>query len=77
MNNIPNEDKPGFVAEKPEHCFACYRVLAECTHQFNTILERRVLGGDNDSAFRGTISTAAHRARAGQRDISSRKPIAL
>ena len=22
----PNEDQPGFVAEKPEHCFACYRL---------------------------------------------------
>jgi hypothetical protein len=23
----PNDDKPGFVAEKPEHCFACYRLI--------------------------------------------------
>ena len=23
MSDIPIDDKPGFVAEKPEHCFAC------------------------------------------------------
>ena len=27
MNDIPNDDKPGFVAGKPEHCFACYRLI--------------------------------------------------
>ena len=27
MSDIPNDDKPGFVAEKPEHCFACYRLI--------------------------------------------------
>ena len=27
MGDIPNNDKPGFVAEKPEHCFACYRLI--------------------------------------------------
>ena len=27
MSNIPNDDKPGFVAERPEHCFACYRLI--------------------------------------------------
>ena len=27
MRDIPNDDKPGFVAEKPEHCFACYRLI--------------------------------------------------
>ena len=25
MSDIPNDDNPGFVTEKPEHCFACYR----------------------------------------------------
>ncbi len=27
MRDIPNDDKPGFVAEKPEHCHACYRLI--------------------------------------------------
>ena len=27
MSDIPNDDKPGFVAEEPEHCFACYRLI--------------------------------------------------
>jgi hypothetical protein len=27
MTDIPNDDKAGFVAEKPEHCFACYRLI--------------------------------------------------
>lgn len=27
MTDIPNDDKPGFVADKPEHCFACYRLI--------------------------------------------------
>lgn len=24
MTESPSDDQPGFVAEKPEHCFACY-----------------------------------------------------
>ena len=27
MRDIPSEYKPGFVAEKPEHCFAYYRLI--------------------------------------------------
>jgi hypothetical protein len=27
VRDVLNEDKPGFVAEKPEHCFACYRLI--------------------------------------------------
>jgi hypothetical protein len=27
MRDIPNDDKPGFVAEEPEHCFACYHLI--------------------------------------------------
>ena len=27
MSDIPNDDEPGFVAEKPEHWFACYRLI--------------------------------------------------
>ncbi len=26
MTNTPADDQPGFVAEEPEHCFACYRL---------------------------------------------------
>jgi hypothetical protein len=27
MRDILNDDKPGFVPEKLEHCFACYRLI--------------------------------------------------
>ena len=27
MSDIPNDDQSGFVAKKPEHCFACYRLI--------------------------------------------------
>ena len=27
MTETPNDDKPGFVAEEPEHCFACCRLV--------------------------------------------------
>ena len=27
MTETPNEDKPGFLATKPEHCFGCYRLI--------------------------------------------------
>ena len=27
MTNAPNDDQPGFVAEEPEHCHACYRLI--------------------------------------------------
>jgi len=28
MSDILNDDKPGFVAERAEHCFACYRLIS-------------------------------------------------
>ena len=27
MSHTHDDDKPGFVAEEPEHCFACYRLI--------------------------------------------------
>jgi hypothetical protein len=27
MSDISAGDKPGFVAEEPEHCFACYQLI--------------------------------------------------
>jgi hypothetical protein len=27
MSDIPNDDMPGFVAEKPEYCYAYYRLI--------------------------------------------------
>lgn len=27
MSDIPNDDQPGFGAEEPEHCPACYRLI--------------------------------------------------
>ena len=27
MTDTPNDDKPGFVAKEPEHCFACFRLI--------------------------------------------------
>ncbi len=27
MTDTPTDDQPGFVAEEPEHCQACYRLI--------------------------------------------------
>jgi hypothetical protein len=27
MPNTSHDDQPGFVAEQPEHCFACYHLI--------------------------------------------------
>jgi hypothetical protein len=27
MTDTPTADQPGFVAEEPEHCRACYRLI--------------------------------------------------
>ena len=27
MTDTPTDDQPGFVAEEPEHCFACFRLI--------------------------------------------------
>jgi hypothetical protein len=27
MTSTPTDDQPGFVAEEPEHCHACYRLI--------------------------------------------------
>jgi hypothetical protein len=27
MRETPTDDQPGFVAEEPEHCHACYRLI--------------------------------------------------
>ena len=27
MTETPNDDNPGFVAQRPEHCHACYRLI--------------------------------------------------
>jgi hypothetical protein len=45
MSDIPNEDKPGFVAEKPEHCFACYRLIRP-GQTYHLIIEFEVLCED-------------------------------
>ena len=37
MSDIPNDGKPGFVAEKPEHCFACYRLIRPGQTHYLTI----------------------------------------
>ena len=35
--SVPTDDKSGFVAEKPEHCFACYRLIRPCQTYYLTI----------------------------------------
>ena len=27
MTETPNSDQPGFLAERPEHCSACFRLI--------------------------------------------------
>jgi len=39
------DDQPGFIAEQPEHCFACYRLISAGQTYFLTI-EQKVLCED-------------------------------
>ena len=45
MTDTPNSDKPGFVAEKPEHCHACFRLIRPGQIYYLTI-EHQVLCAD-------------------------------
>ena len=45
MTDTPNDDKPGFVAEEPEHCFACFRLIHP-DRIYYLILEHEVLCAD-------------------------------
>jgi hypothetical protein len=45
MTDTPNDDKPGFVAEEPEHCFACFRLILPGQTYYLTI-EDTVLCAD-------------------------------
>jgi hypothetical protein len=45
MPNIPTDDQPGFVAERPEHCFACYRLIRPGQTYYLTV-EHEVLSAD-------------------------------
>ncbi len=37
MTETPTDDQPGFVAEEPEHCHACYRLIRPDQTYFLTI----------------------------------------
>ena len=37
MTATPNDDQPGFVAEEPEHCHACYRLIQPGQRHYLTI----------------------------------------
>jgi hypothetical protein len=45
MTETPTDDRPGFVAEKPEHCFACFRLIRPGQIYYLTI-EHEVLCAD-------------------------------
>ena len=45
MTDTPTDDQPGFVAYKPEHCFACYRLIRPGQTYYLTI-EQEVLCAD-------------------------------
>ena len=45
MSKSPTDDKPGFVAEEPEHCHACYRLIRPGQTYYLTI-ENTVLCTD-------------------------------
>ena len=42
MTHTPTDDQPGFIAEQPEHCFACYRLIRPGQTYYLTI-EHEVL----------------------------------
>ena len=59
MRDIPNDDRPGFVAERPEHCFACYRLIRPGQTYYLTIegivhCEDCALSEGRDSGERGS-----------------------
>jgi hypothetical protein len=45
MTETPNDDKPGFVAEEPVHCFTCFRLIRPGQTYYLTI-EHEVLCAD-------------------------------
>jgi hypothetical protein len=45
MTDTPTDDQPGFIAEEPEHCFACYRLIRPGQTYYLTI-EQEVLCAD-------------------------------
>jgi hypothetical protein len=45
MTNTPTADQPRFIAEKPEHCFACYRLIRPGQTYYLTV-EQEVLCAD-------------------------------
>jgi hypothetical protein len=45
MSDTPNDDQSGFVAEQPEHCFACFRLIHPGQTNYLTI-EQEVLCAD-------------------------------
>jgi hypothetical protein len=45
MIDTPNDDQPGFVAEEPKHCFACFRLICPGRTYYLTI-DHEVLCAD-------------------------------
>jgi hypothetical protein len=45
MTETPTDDQPGFLAEEPEHCFACFRLIRPGQTYYLTI-EHEVLCAD-------------------------------
>ena len=45
MTDTPNDDRPGCVAEEPEYCFACFRLIRPGQTYYLTI-EHDVLCAD-------------------------------
>lgn len=66
MTDTPNSDKPGFVAERPEHCPACFRLIRPGQTYYLTI-EQEVLCADC-ALDEGVIRVRDDRAVAVKRD---------
>ena len=45
MTETPNDDHPGFVAQEPEHCSACFRLIRP-GHTYYLTVENTVLCAD-------------------------------
>ena len=45
MTETPDDDRPGFVAEEPVHCYACFRLVRPGQTYYLTI-EHEVLCAD-------------------------------
>ena len=66
MTHTPNDDQPGFVAEEPVHCYACFRLIRPGQTYYLTIEHEVLCAGCS-----GTCSSAHAPGRTCSEHISN------